>query len=323
MYLKSMNLLQEILIAEKRVRKHIDKTPLIHSPYLSEQGNCNVYLKSENLQKTGSFKIRGAFNAILSLYEEQNITDFVTSSSGNHGNAFAHVIQELNLNGLIFLPENASQAKTDTLKECSSEIRFYGTDCVETEVFARNFALEQSLPFISPYNDVNIIAGQGTIGVELEEDLAQIDCVFVPIGGGGLISGIACYMKNKRDAIHIIGCQPQNSPVMYESIKAGTIIEMKSEPTLSDGTAGGIEPNSITFDFCKKYVDDYELVTEDEIKNAIRLVMTEHNMIIEGAGALSIAAFLKKKDEFIEKTVVLVISGSKINPKEFNEIISK
>lgn len=316
-----MNIVHEILLAEKRIRNYIEKTALIYSPYLSQKGDCEVYLKTENLQKTGSFKIRGAFNAILSHSEEKNQSNFVTSSSGNHGIAFAYAIQTLYLKGLIFLPKTASQVKIADLKQYNSEIRFHGNDCVETEIFARKYASDAALTYISPYNDISVISGQGTIGIEIEEDLRNVDSIIVPIGGGGLISGIAGYLKNRKENIRVIGCQPENSPVMYESIKAGTIVKLDSKPTLSDGTAGGIEPNSITFDFCKEYVDDYILISEKEIKSAIRLIFTEQNMIVEGAGVLSIAAFLKNKEEFTNKIVVLIISGSKISNNDFKEII--
>ncbi len=317
-----MDILKEIMEAEERIRPYIKRTPVEYSSILSGLGECKVYLKLENQQETSSFKIRGAMNSLIYLSNNQNKRDFVTASSGNHGAAFAYGIAKLGLIGKIFLPENASPVKIKALKEQKINIELYGTDCVQAETFARTYAKNNELDFISPYNDLKIIAGQGTIGMEIEEQVEKVDCVLIPIGGGGLISGISGYLKSKFPEIKIIGCQPENSPVMYESIKAGKIIDYESKPTLSDGTAGGIEPDSITFNLCQNYVDDYILVSEEEIKNALKLLYEEHKMIVEGAGALTIASFIKQIKKFKGFIVVLIISGSKINPKEFEKIIS-
>lgn len=317
-----MDILREIQEAEERIRPYIKETSLEYSPVLSRMGNCKVYLKLENQQVTGSFKIRGAMNSLIFLSTTKNKDEFITASSGNHGAAFAHGTDILGLKGTIFLPKNASHTKIRTLKEQNVGIEFYGYDCVETETFAREYAQKNMIDFISPYNDLKIIAGQGTIGIELEKQLRKPDFVLVPIGGGGLISGVASYLKNKFGEVEIIGCQPINSPVMYESIKAGRIIDYESKPTLSDGTAGGIEPDSITFDFCMKYVDEYIMVSEEEIKNALRLLFKEHKLIVEGAAVLSVASFIQKIKKFQGREVVLIISGSKINTEEFEKIIS-
>ena len=316
-----MNIQKDIIEAEKRIRPYIDETPLKNSEFLSKLSNNNVYLKLENFQKTGSFKIRGAFNALLSLYDKMDKARFITASSGNHGIAFAHAINELGLQGTIYLPKNTPPVKIESLRGYDVEIKLYGTDCVQTEMYAREIAEKKKLTFISPYNDTRIIAGQGTIGVELERQLSNIDAVFVPIGGGGLISGISAYLKNINSKVNIVGCQPENSPVMYESIKAGKIIDMVSKPTLSDGTAGGIEAESITFEMCKRYVDDYVLVSEDEIKKAIRVIVEEHGIKVEGAAVLSIGALSKYETKSENKNIVLLISGSRIDEKKLKEIL--
>jgi threonine dehydratase len=317
-----MDVLDEIAEAERRIRPYIKETPLEYSSVLSEMGDCKVYLKLENQQITSSFKIRGAMNSLIFLSSIMNKNVFISASSGNHGAAFAHGITKLGLKGTLFLPENATLTKINALKEHEIEIKLYGNDCVVAETYARAYAEKNKIDFISPYNNLQIIAGQGTIGLELERQIEKMDYVLVPIGGGGLISGISSYLKSKIPGIKIIGSQPENSPVMYESIKAGKIIDYESKPTLSDGTAGGIEEGSITFDFCQKLVDDYILVSEEEIKNALKLIYKEHNMVVEGAGALTIASFVQQIERFKESTVVLIISGSKINPKKFEKIIS-
>lgn len=174
---------------------------------------------------------------------------------------------------------------------------------------------------MSPYNDLQVIAGQGTIGSELERQLKSVDAVFVPVGGGGLISGIAGFMKSGSEPIEIIGCQPYNSAVMYESIKAGSILDLESKPTISDGTAGGIEAETITLPMCRDLVDTWILLSEKEIIEALKLILTKHYLLIEGAAALSVAAFLKDKDKFKGKTVVLVLSGCKISIETLKEIL--
>ena len=183
----------------------------------------------------------------------------------------------------------------------------------DTEIFARNFAQESKKTYISPYNDIRVIGGQGTIALELGQQLDHIDAIYVAVGGGGLVSGIAGYSKAIFDGVTIVGCQPENSPVMAESVKAGQIIEMESKPTLSDGTAGGIEPGAITFKLCQQLVDEFILVTEDEISEALRLFMESHHMMIEGAAALPLAALLKDGGAMSGKNVVLVICGANIS----------
>jgi len=248
---KPMSVSKEVLEAEKRIRTYVRETPLEYSPYLSKMGNCEVYLKLENLQLTGSFKARGAMNKILSLPRGTEIT---TASSGNHGLAVAYALKKLEGTGTLYLPTTAALVKIEKLRNYDIQLEFYGSDSVETEIFAKEIANRDNKVFISPYNDPKIIGGQGTIGIELTRQLAKIDVVFVTIGGGGLIAGIAGYLKEVNPSVEIVGCLPQNSAVMYESIKAGKIIDMESKPTLSDGSAGGIEPNAITFELCQKIV---------------------------------------------------------------------
>lgn len=319
--IKSIDIKKEALEAEKRIRKHIRETPVEYSPYLSQAGNCEVYLKLENLQLSGSFKLRGCMNKLLSLNKKEKEKGVVTASTGNHGAAFAYAIKKLSLKGTIFLPKNASQTKIEALRYYSADLKFYGTDCVNTEDFARKTAEKNNLIFISPYNDPKIIGGQATVGIELQTQIKKIDAVFVPVGGGSLISGIAGFLKSINKNIEIIGCQPENSPVMYESIKAGKIIEMESKPTISDGSAGGIEQGAITFDICKNLVDDFVLVTEEEIKEAIKLFLEKHYMLIEGAAALSVASFVKVKERYKNKNVVLIISGAKISIDKLKEVL--
>jgi threonine dehydratase len=312
---------KEVLEAEKRIREYIRETPLEPSPYLSEQGDARVYLKLESSQITGSFKLRGALNKFLSLTAEQQKQEVITASSGNHAAALAYTLHKFGRKGIIYLPENVSPAKVEALRPYGVELRFYGDDCIQSETLARETAVETSRIFISPYNDPQIIGGQGTIGVELLRQMDKPDAVLVPIGGGGLVSGIAGYLKSVAPDIEIIGCQPQNSAVMHASVRAGKILELESEPTLADGTAGGLEPDAVTFDICSKFVDDFILVSESEIKSAIVFAIEKHHTLIEGAAALSIAAFIRDQKRFSGKKVALIISGKKISLGQLKEIL--
>jgi threonine dehydratase len=303
----------EALEAERRIRGHIRETPLEHSLPLSRAAGGEVFLKLENLQISSSFKFRGAINSVLALDEPARRRGLVTASTGNHGMAFAHALRVVGCEGTIYLPETAAAAKVRDLQSHGASLKFVGDDGVISEMQARRDAEEQGLTFISPYNDPTVIGGQGTIGIELERQAGAIDSVLVPVGGGGLIGGIAGYLKSQNPNIEIIGCQPANSAVIYESVKAGHIVEMESLPTLSDGSAGGVEPGAITLDLCRNCVDDWVLVSEAEIAAAIRLILEDLHVLVEGAGALSTAAFLQIKDRFAGKRVVLVLSGARIS----------
>ena len=316
---QEINVQREVHEADLRIRNFIRETPLDYSPFLSKLGKCQVNLKLENLQVTGSFKARGAFNKILSLNKNK---DVIAASSGNHGLAVAYALQTLNGTGTIYLPRNTAQTKIESLNYYDVQLEFFGSDCVETEKFARSVATKKNKPFISPYNDVKIVGGQGTIAVEIVRQLqTNIDVLLASVGGGGLISGIAGYLKDKNPNIQIIGCLPANSAVMYESLKAGIIVEMESKPTLSDGTAGGIEKNSITFELCQRYVDQFILVSEEEIANAIKFMLQKHQMVVEGAAGVTIAAYLQEKEQFEGKNVVLVICGGNIAFEQLRNIL--
>ncbi|MFX0171921.1 MAG: threonine/serine dehydratase [Candidatus Hodarchaeota archaeon] len=313
---------QWVLDAEKRIRDYIRETPLEYSPYLSKLGNCNVFLKLENVQLTGSFKVRGAMNKVLSLTKKEAIT----ATTGNHGLAVAYALQKIGGTGRIYLPTVTAQVKREALENYDVELVYYGSESAESEIYARSIAEKEKKTFISPYNDQEIIGGQGTIAIELLRQLKdkEIHNIFVTIGGGGLISGISGYLKIKQPNVKIIGCLPSNSPVMYESIKMGKIIEMDIKPTLSDGSAGGIEPHSITFNLCQRYVDKYILVDEQAIADAIKLILEKHHMVIEGAAGVTVAAYLKealKSDRLEGKNVILIICGSNIGLKILRQIL--
>lgn len=317
-----MNILPDIQLAHSRISPYILHTPVEYSPYLSRMCDADVWLKLEHLQITGSFKLRGATNKVLSLSEEEKSKGVITASTGNHGSAFAYIADKLGCKGKIYLPPTAASTKVEMMRMYKVDLEFFGKDSVESELEAKRVAEEEEVLFLSPYNDREIVAGQGTIGIELVEQVPDMEAVFVPVGGGGLISGIAGYVKATQPQTQVIGCQPKNSAVMYESIKAGRILEIESFPTLSDGTAGGMEPDSITFEMCQAWVDDYVVVDEEEIRAGLRLLLEKHYFMVEGAAALSVASLLQQRDRFKGKKVVLILCGRKMGLDTLREIIA-
>lgn len=317
-----MDVLTEVVRAERRIRRHVRQTPLEPSLALSELGQAGVQLKCENLQHTGSFKVRGALNALLSLPEERRAAGVVTASTGNHGAAVAWSLRILGASGIVFVPENASPTKVEAIRRFGAEVRPHGNDAVQAEEYARDFAGDRGLPYISPYNDSSVIGGQGTIAVELCQQTEHIDAVFVPVGGGGLISGIAGYLKTAMPGARIVGCQPATSAVMAHSVAAGHILDMASAPTLSDATAGGIEPGAVTFDLCRALVDEFVQVAEDEIAAALRLILEAQHLLVEGGAAVAVAAYLQQIGRFRGQDVVIVLSGANIGPAALRDVLS-
>ncbi|HEY5095812.1 MAG TPA: threonine/serine dehydratase [Candidatus Eremiobacteraceae bacterium] len=307
--------------AEIRIRMHVRETPLEHSAVLSGLTGATVYLKLENLQRTGSFKVRGAFNRLLSLTEQERTSGIVAASSGNHGAAVALGMNALGLSGIIFVPESASRAKVEKIRQLGADVRAAGDDSGATELFARAYAADRRMTYISPYNDEAVIAGQGTIGAEILRQLPSVDAVVASIGGGGLISGVAGYLKSVKPDVFALGVSARNSMAMQESIRAGLVIETEHLPTLSDGTAGGIEPGAITFELCRSLVDEFIDVGEDGIRSALRLFIESHAMLCEGAAALAIAGLLAAKERLRGKTVAVLICGANIAADKLKEAL--
>ena len=314
-------LAENVALAADRIRPCIRSTPLDYSRRFSNESGANVWLKLENLQYTGSFKLRGAFNKLLSLTEEERSAGCVVASSGNHGAAAAHAMAELGVNGVVFVPEQTSSTKVSAIRESAIEVRFFGTDGLDTETHARQYAERNDMPYISPYNDAEVIAGQGTCGVEIARDLPEVDAVFIAVGGGGLISGVGASLKSLNRDVSIVACQPEASPVMTRSVQAGRILELPSDPTLSDGTAGGIEAKAITFDLCRSIVDDYVLVSEKQIADAMRAFIDAHHMLLEGAAGVALAGLRARAEQYRGKNVVVIICGGNISRETLRQVI--
>ena len=297
--------------AARRIADFVRRTPLVFSEAFSEELGAKVYFKLENRQTTGSFKLRGATNRLMLLDEQQRASGCVAASSGNHGAAVASAMQRLGISGVIFVPEQTSTAKVAAIRGYGGDVRFFGTDGLDTEEHARRFAVENGMTYLSPYNDEAVIVGQGSCGVEILEDLPDVDMAFVAVGGGGLIGGVGSVLKAHDAGIRIIGCQPAASPVMARSIEAGEILEMPSEATLSDGTAGGIEAGAITFPLNQAVVDEFVIVDEEQIASAMRHYMDQEGDRIEGAAGVAVAAL--QMTEVRGRTVVVVICGGNIS----------
>jgi threonine dehydratase len=317
--------IEDIAVAAKaaaeRISELIRVTPLEYSPYFSQETGAEVYLKLENFQYTGSFKLRGASNRLLTLTPTDRQKGCVAASSGNHGAAVAYAMQKLDTKGVIFVPEQTSSAKVAAIRSYGGDVRFFGNDGLDTEVHAREYAEKEGMRYLSPYNDAVVIAGQGTCGVEIVQQLPDVDAVYVAVGGGGLISGIASIVKTRNPEARIVGCQPEASAVMAKSVAAGRILDLPSGATLSDGTAGGIEAGSITFELCQNLVDEFILVSEEKIADAVRAYIDAQHQLIEGAAGVAIAAMLADANLQQGTKVVVVICGANISRESLKCII--
>jgi threonine dehydratase len=301
---------ESIEAAASRIRPYIRETPV-------EPSDNNVWLKCEQMQRSGSFKLRGALNSILSLSPDALARGVVTASTGNHGRAVATALAAVGARGTVYLPHSAPAVKVGALRRFSNvELVFEGDEGGAAELAARSVAEREGRPYISPYNDATVIAGQGTLGLEFAAQCPSLDAVFVAVGGGGLISGIASAMR-----CQIVGCWPENSVAMYESMRAGAIVAPPERPTLSDATAGSVEPGAITLDLCRSLIDECVLVSEAEIADAIRFMVAEHQMIIEGAAGVAVAAFRKTAPRYAGRSVGIVLCGGNIGYDTLRTII--
>lgn len=311
----------EVIKAYNRSKSSIRKTPLEHSPYLSNLIDGNVYLKLDNIQKTGSFKFRGAVSKMTSISATEKEKGVVTASTGNHGAACSLAMSLLGIDGKIVVPTIVHKNKVNNILNFGGKVEYHGDDCLIAEERAQEISKTTGATYISPYNDPAIICGQGTMGYEIDQDLKNIDSVFVSVGGGGLISGVGGYLKSVQKNVKMVAVSPKNSCVMYESIKAEKQLDLPSDPTLSDGTAGGVEMGSITFELCQRIIDEFILVTEDEIANGIRIGVEKHHQLIEGAAGAAIAGFMKLKDKLNGQTVVIVMCGGNISSEVLKSIL--
>ena len=312
--------------ADKRIRPYVRETPLQLARELSESTGSQVYLKLENLQETGAFKLRGAANKLLSLPEEESSRGIVTASTGNHALAVATMAGKLGIPVEIFVSERIHPRKRARIDALKPRVRTVEGDALAAELAARRESERSGRPYVSPYNDSTVIEGQGTLAVEILRQLGQggggaLDAVFVAVGGGGLIGGMGLHFKVASPGTEVVGCWPENSPALHECLRAGAIVDVLERPTWSTSTAGGVEPGAITLAICQRVVDRYVLVTEDEIVAAARRVHREDGQLIEGAAGVAVAAFLKDAVRYAGRTVVLLICGANAEP-EFESLVT-
>jgi threonine dehydratase len=279
-----------------------------------------VWLKLENRQLTGSFKIRGASNRMALLTPAERSAGVVAASSGNHAQGVAYAARELGVKAMIVVPSNTPKVKRDAITALGAELTVHGDEYMDAERFAQRLGREQGLVFLSPYDDAALIAGQGTIGLEMVEDGPELDAVLVPVAGGGLVSGVATVVKGASRA-EVIGVQAEASPVMHASIAAGAIVDIPLSDTIAEGLHGGIAPESITFALCQKLVDDWIEVEEGAIIAAVRLMLLRHHEVVEGSAAVGIAALLAAAHRFRDKRVGVVVTGGNLDEHALRRVV--
>ena len=309
--------------AEMRLRPHLRETPLEPSDRLAELSGVATWLKLENLQHTGSFKVRGALNALSSLDRPRRGRGVVAASTGNHGAAVAFAAQRLGTRATVYVPETASPTKVAAIRRLGGEIVPHGSDGVEAEIEGRRVAAATDRAYVSPYNDPAVVFGQGTVGAELARQGDPPEAVFVAVGGGGLIAGIAAYLKSLHPEVRIVGCSPEASAVMDESVRRGRIVEMPSRPTLSDGTAGGVEPGAITFEPCRELVDEWVRVSEAEIRRAMVEILEAHHQLIEGSAGVAVAALVKAGADLGIGRATVVLCGGNLSVDTLREVLNR
>jgi threonine dehydratase len=315
--------LQDIYLARQRIAPYCRRTPLLDSPLLSLTTGTHVRLKLESLQFTGSFKARGATNKLLSLPEETRARGVITVSSGNHGRAVSYIAHKLGVHAVVCVPDCVPQNKQEAISDLGAELVVHGANQDEAMAFADRLQEQRGLTMIHPFDDPAVIAGQGTIGLELLDDDPEIDTILVPLSGGGLMSGIAFTLKHSRPSVRTIGVSMDRGPAMVESVRAGQLVDVVEEPTLADALAGGLnKDNRYTFEMVRKYVDDYVLVTEEEIARAM-VVALQERFVVEGGGAVGIAALLSGKVKSLGRSVAAVISGGNVDLSLLMDVYQK
>ena len=315
--------MREILSAQAAIKPHSLRTPLRASPAFSARTGMRVYLKLENWQPTGSFKVRGAINFLSHLSAEEKAHGLVTASAGNHALAVGFAAQRLGMTGVtVFVPRTAPRAKVEKLKRFPISLCEVGETYDDAHSAAEEFERAHGAAFIHAYDDARTVAGTGTIGLEVLEDLPEVDAVLVPVGGGGLIAGIALAVKTLAPNVKVYGVQPEASPALRDSIRDGRAYEKyEAGPTICDGLAGGI--GRIAFEVAQRYVDDVFVVGEDAVKRAVAAFVRDEQMVVEGSGAVGLAALEITSAELKIQRVVLIVSGANIDARPLARIVEE
>ena len=311
---------ESIELAHRRIAAHIRTTDVERSPWL-EAEHAEVHLKLENFQVTGSFKARGALNKLLLLSPDERTRGVVAASSGNHGAAVAWAAGTLGAPARVFVPTYADPGKVAAIEARGAQVHVHGEDCVDTEIHARSVAEADALAYVSPYNDPDVVAGQGTLAIEMHAQCGPLDALFVAVGGGGMIGGIGAWMKAVHPTTEIIACSPAHSPAMHASMEAGMLVTPPCLETLSDATAGGIEEDALTLELCRRVVDRSLLVDESAIARAMTGILEHHHMLIEGAAAVAVAGFQQVAAEYKGRRVAIVLCGANVGIDKLQTVL--
>ncbi len=315
------NLKNEIELAYNTINKYVKHPPIYHSTSFSEYYRADIYFKLENLQRTGSFKVRGALNAILKNKDKCK-NGVITASAGNHAQGVAFSAKLIGVRAVIVMPVHTPLVKINNTKDYGAEVVLHGETYDDSVTMAEILAEEQGLYFIHPFNNIDVIAGQGTIAVEFLQDITDVDNVIVPVGGGGLVSGICAYLKESGSKAKIIGVQSEAVSGMTTSIRKRKIVRVSGSSTIAEGISVKT-PGDITFEICSKYLDDIVTISENMIAAAILEYMEKAKLIVEGAGAVPLAAIMSRSFDYRNKKNLLIVSGGNIDINMISRIISK
>ncbi len=311
----------DVYEARRRIGARLPKTPLVRSAWLSSIAKGDVFLKLESVNLTNSFKIRGAMNAAMRLSEGGRTTTIVTASAGNHGRAMALAAEELGLTCVVFTPATAPEAKQSAIRRHGAVLHSDCADYDTAERRAKELAGQDGAVYISPYNHADVIAGAGTIGLEIVEELADVDVVVIPLGGGGLASGMGLAIKAAAPTATIVGVEVEASTPFAVSVEAGRITRIEPQPSLADGLVGNLDPDAMTFELVRQIVDSMASVSEDELTRAMKGLAAEERLIVEGAGATAVAAVLAGKASAPGQRVAVMVTGSNVDlPKWLDAI---
>ena len=310
-----------VLEAHERCKNILSPTPLEYSLHLSKKIEGEVWLKLDSMQRTASFKFRGALNKILSLTEAELDKGVVSASTGNYALAVAEAMAIRKRRATIYVAEDIDPARLELLRAHGLDLVIYGAGAWDAEKEARRVAQAEDKIYVSPYNDPIVVGGQGTCGYEISKQLPDLDAAFFACGSGGLLTGSAGWLKSQNPEVKAFGVSPENSPVMYESMRSKKMVEIETFPTLADTCAGGVDLDTITLELCQRYVEEIVLLTETEIEESIRLLFEQHRLVVEGSGALGVGGLLKRKERFRGKKVVAVVCGRNIDLEVFKRII--
>jgi threonine dehydratase len=311
------SLLERIMDAHRGIRPEVPVTTLERSTLVSARLGCDVWFKTEHLMPTGSFKVRGSANKIRTLGAAAKRTGVITASTGNHGQGVARAGKLAGVGVTVYVGTTTTPAKRAAIEALGAELVVVEGGALDAEQEARRQAELRGKPYVAPYNDLDTVAGQGTLGVELAEQAPDLDAVFVCVGGGGLIGGIGTAVKALSPRTRVVGVWPAASTCLLDSLNAGHIVETPESPTLSDGSTGAVEPGSVTFPICRDVIDETLTVTEDEIARAMRLVAEGERWMIEGAAGVAVAGLVKTAERYRDKKVAVVLCGRNVTLETF------